>query len=171
MGLIGANASVDTTPLDEQVQQVSTAVLLMNALQRGRVKDVEARVKQILSAPQDLPALPFIWSSDPAAQNRGRRGYFAKLKREGKYNPNGGRHERTGDLERATEVHFYEVENGGFYQLENGAPGAEFVITQEKQVPSHYLTGWQTVDEAVEKEAATLSLQIQNDWYTVNGAK
>lgn len=170
MGLVGATASVDTSPLDELNQQVKNAIGLMNALQRGHAKESQIRVRTDLTAPENLPALPFIWSTDPATQNRARRGYMAKLKREGKYNPNGGRHERTGDLERATEVLFYETDNGGFFSLENGAPGAEFVITQEKQVPSHYLTGWGTVDEAAEKEVAILDKQLEADWYFVNGA-
>lgn len=167
MGLVTIRAVVDVSPLRNMNTLIETAPRRMADLQYKRVPASERRVRRLVAAPPNLPDLPFIWSNDPAAQARGRRGYFAKLRREGKLNKGGGRHERTGALEDATHVEFIEEENGGRFDLTNQSSAWDYVYSQ-KQVPSHYLTGWPQEENIIDEEAATLQHQIIDDWFAVS---
>lgn len=164
MGLIGAGASVDLSPLDEVNQVVRESPALMANYQKIRTRQTRERIRARLKAPQDLPALPFVWSYDPAAQARARRWYFANMVPKGS---KGGRYQRTGKMEEATNVRFVTDDLGGYFLVENDADGASFVLG-ERQVPSHYATGWQRIDEVVEQEAALMSDQLVEDWYFVS---
>ena len=167
MSYVAPHIVLDLSAFDVVTNIVKGADKRMATLQRQRVPASRRRVRRLLAAPDSLPDLPFIWSYNPAAQARGRRGYFAKLKSEGKYKPNGGRYKRTGKLERNATVRFIKLDNGGEFQLLHDADAWDYVYG-EKQVPSHYLTGWAHEDDVMTEEANTLSSQIKPDWYFVN---
>lgn len=164
MALVNTRATVDLTPLIEVNQLVVNAPVKMQKLQALRAFQSTRRVRILLAAPEDLPALPFIWSNDPAAQARARRWYFANKVPKGS---KGGRYQRTGQLEAGNEVVFTPQENGGQFDFLNPANAFKYVYG-DRQVPSHYLTGWPQEDKALEPEVTTLRNGIIDDWFTVN---
>ena len=160
MSLIQPKASVDLSPLDTVNQVVKGSAAIMRNYQKVRARQAVRRIRIRFSAPDNGPSYPFIWSYDPAAQGRARRWWFAN---KGKNGP----HKRTGDMERAWDVRFIQVGDGGVIEASNEASGVEYVYG-DKQIPSHYLTGWPQADEVVEQEAAVMSEQLVNDWYFVS---
>lgn len=164
MALVNARATVILTPLEDVAITVVGAEKRMRILQRQRVPASRRRIRKAVAAPDDVPALPFIWSIDPAAQARARRWYFANKVPKGS---KGGRYERTGALEKSADVQFVAVDTGGEFQLEHES-GAWDYVYGDKQVPSHYLTGWPSEDNVVNTEADILQRQIIDDWYFVN---
>jgi len=87
---------------------------------------------------------PFKWSDDPAANERGRRGYFARVAR-GEIRTDGNRYRRSGALADAWTS---DVESSGtrlVARLRNPSPGARFVYGDANgrgQIPGHDRTGW-----------------------------
>lgn len=164
MTATGIKATVDLTPLIDSRQLIAGAAGKMQDLQKLRALQSTRRVRAVMAAPEALPALPFIWSIDPAAQNRARRWYFANKVPKGS---KGGRYKRTGALEAANEVGFTAQDNGGVFDFQNPSNAFEYVYGG-RQVPSHYLTGWAEIDDVLGKEAAVLRNGIIDDWFTIN---
>lgn len=164
MSLVNVRASVDLSPLDSVNQVVREAPALMRSYQKIRVRQARVRIRDRFAAPENKPDLPFIWSYDKAAQGRARRWYFANKVPKGS---SGGRYQRTGELEANWDVQFIEDSAGGYFQAENDARAALYVYG-ERQVPSHYLTGWEEADKALQEEAAVMTDQLINDWYFVS---
>lgn len=159
MALVSARASVDLSPLDSVNQVVRGSTALMRTYQRVRVRQARVRIRARFAAPEDKPSYPFVWSYDKAANRRAQKWWFAH-KKEGAY-------ERTGALEAAWDVQFIEDTSGGYFQAENEASGVEYVYG-EKQIPSHYLTGWPQADDVVQEEADVMSADLRNDWLFVS---
>jgi len=161
---IGVIVDVDTEVLEHTRSVIGTSAAVMRTETRRRVGKVKSFIRQTVKAPDDLPDLPFIWSYDAAAQARARRWYFANKVPKGSA---GGRYQRTGKLESEWDISFIEGDNGAAMLLENDAPGAEFVWGR-RQVPSHYRTGWKTIDEIVNSARDELNLGLIEDWFTAS---
>lgn len=86
---------------------------------------------------------PYVWSRDKAANERGRRGYFARV-RDGRIATRNGYYQRSGDLARNWTV--YVVDEGAFFRVvvENDSGAASFVYGSDRRprVPGHRTTGW-----------------------------
>lgn len=162
--MIGAELDIDSDVLDAVRSTVGQSAAVMRTLQRRRVSKVKAHIKEDFKAPESLPDLPFIWSMDAAANARARRWYFANMVDKGSA---GGRYQRTGAIEAAWDIQFIEDDNGAAITIENNAPGAEFVYGN-RQVPSHYLTGWNPVSEIAARYRDELNLRLIEDWLTAS---
>ena len=158
MSVVKARASVDLTPLDAANQVVRGSAALMRNYQKVRARQAVRRIRIRFAAPDDTPSYPFVWSYDPAAQGRARRWWFANKD---------GPHQRTGAMERAWDVRFVQVGDGGEIEAFNEASGVEYVYG-DRQVPSHYLTGWPQADTVVAEEAQVMTDQLIEDWYFVS---
>lgn len=168
MGFVRPYTRTDTSWLKELGLIVARSSGVMQSYQKRRLQTARQRIVRRLSTPQDTPSLPFIWSSDPSKQARARAYYFAVIVPRGS---KGGTYQRTGALEKATEVSFINLPNGGEFVLKNEADGAEFVIGSS-QVPSHYLTGWQTMDIVANEEGQRMQDELAADWgYVSTGGK
>jgi hypothetical protein len=165
MGSVSASVDVDTDVLDAIRSTVGQSAPVMETLVRRRVRNTRSQIKAELKAPNEFPELPFVWSYDPAAQARARRWYFANKVPKGS---KGGRYQRTGDIEAAWDITFVDDVEGASIQLENDAPGAEYVYG-DKQVPSHYLTGWGQIDEIASRYQDEFNLGLIEDWFTASG--
>ena len=158
MAFIAVGASVDTGVFTAINNMVGHSGAVMKAYQKRRIPQTLKRIRKRFEAPKNTPEYPFIWSYDPAAQRRAQKWWYANKS---------GPHVRTGALTAATDVQFIGDETGGYFEVSNTADGNEYVIG-EKQVPSHYLTGWPTIDAVAEEEAAILNDQLTDDWYYVS---
>lgn len=136
---------------------------ILNTLVKRRISRTKSKIlRKLRTAPEAVPDLPFIWSTNPAANARARRWYFANMVPKGS---KGGRYQRKGTLERAWDVKISVTGEGGAVLIENDSPGAVYVVG-ERQVPSHYLTGWPTVEDATLEAADALEDGLIEDWYT-----
>lgn len=113
------------------------------------------------SQPEQLPGQPFIWSYDPEAQARARRWVYANLVRPGRT-----RYERTGGLVRNYKTRINLSDDAGLINIENDTPGGVWVIG-ELQVPSHFLTGWETIDETARRFREELNDDLIETWFAV----
>jgi hypothetical protein len=162
--MITATVTIDTDVLEHTNAVLSSSAAIMRTLTKRRVSKVRALIKNDLKAPDAVPDLPFIWSYDPAANARARRWYFANKVPKGS---RGGRYQRTGALEAAWEVVFVEDDSGAAIVLQNDEDAARYVWGN-RQVPSHYLTGWQPIEDIANRERDALNLGLIEDWYTAS---
>lgn len=107
--------------------------------------------------PERNPAVPFVWSFDPAANARARRWFFANY-------PNG--YQRTGDLGEAWYADILLRDGSIIISLENETRGASYVHGSDEygQVPGHVRTGWRHVNE-IAGQYAELTTNTVNDVY------
>ena len=160
--MITASVSIDNEILEAIRDRAGQASGIMRTLQRLRITRIRSQIKADLQPPDAQPDLPFVWSYDPAAQKRARGYYFAVIVPKGS---RGGRYQRTGKMAAAWDVLFTDARDSASITLENDRPGAEYVYG-DKQVLSHYLTGWSQLDEIVQRNQEALNLGLIEDWYT-----
>lgn len=164
MTVITATADIDFDVLEHMRAVIGTSAAVMRTLTKRRISRIRAAIKQDFKAPNAVPDLPFIWSTNPAANARARRWYFANKVPKGS---TGGRYQRTNKLEQAWDITFVEDDDGAAIQVENTEPGAEFVWGK-RQVPSHYLTGWEPLEDILNRERDALNLGLIEDWFTAS---
>ncbi len=161
------DAIATTNMLNDYQQALKNAPGIMATLTKRRTQRSTSRLLKALQVePENLPDLPFVWSYNPEKQNRARRWYFANVVK-GK---GGGRYQRTHKLAKSWKILVKVDANGGMIEAVNNAPGADYVIG-DRQVPSHYLTGWpgpKEIDDILLKEAVILEDQLSSDWITAN---
>lgn len=162
--MISAVADVDPTVWEHTRSVIGSSAGVMRTAVQRRVRKVKSRLRADLKAPGDFPDLPFVWSYDPVKQAKARRWYFANKVARGS---RGGRYQRTGDLEAAWDILFEGSDGGAVITLENSSPGAEFVYG-ERQVPSHYATGWAQLDDLALRYRDELNLGLIEDWFTAS---
>jgi len=170
MALVNVQASVDLSALEVRDKTVKEAVKLMQGFSKIRAKGSTNRIRSAFSAPNSLPDLPFIWSLDPVKQKRARAYYFAVIVPNSKQSKRGrfkGRYKRTGKLERAWQVQFQPETNGGSFVASNPSDAVDYVYG-DRQVPSHFLTGWEEMDRVFDYESNILIHEIINDWQLVS---
>jgi hypothetical protein len=108
---------------------------------------------------------PFVYSYDPDAQRRAQAWVAIHL-----IGPTGvgGHYERTHELVNNYDVTVdFDAEDGGLIRLANDAEGAEWVIDDDQQVPSHYLQGWEPIGETADRYSPLLSDNLADTWLTV----
>jgi hypothetical protein len=155
---------IDLDVFDAVQQQVSQSGALMSKAFQRQVTRVRQRLQPRFKAPDRLPALPFIWSDDPAKQRRARAYYYAViLRRRGR---RGGRYPRTGKMVAAWKFKVDLRANEGVITLTNDAPGVEYVMGF-KQVPSHRITGWPNGDELAFDASQELTNVAIDTWFVV----
>lgn len=160
---------VNTKPFDDTVskyqQAMDKAPGVMATLTRRRISKSSSRILKRLSVEPDAqPDLPFVWSYNPAKQARARAWYFANVVGE----ESGGRYKRTHKTAKAWKVNVTVDQNGGVITASNNSKGIDYV-EGDRQVPSHYLTGWLTptdIDEIILQEGVILEDQLTEDWHT-----
>lgn len=133
------------------------------AFNRQLTKSKQKLERKLRVAPNALPNLPFIWSYDPVKQNRALRWYFANKVPKGS---KGGRYKRTGKLLRAWEIKSIITPDSVTVTAQNNAPGADYVIG-DRQVPTHYETGWGQQDEILQRWSVELQDDMIEMWYTI----
>lgn len=135
--------------------------------QRTAAKASSALLKRVRDDEPAMPKLPFLWSHNPAKQSRARRWYFYWM-----VPPTGGsgRYERTGALLDAYKVRINLEDDDGLLVLENSAQGAEYVIG-DRQVPSHEMSGWRTIDDAALEFSDVLTDHLIDTWFAVTEAE
>lgn len=160
---VDVNAELAYDLIDALSEAASRAPGILNTLIKRRVtRSKSAILAKLHTAPEAVPDLPFIWSYDPAKQARARRWYFANMVPKGS---TGGRYQRTGALERAWKIAVRVTPEGGAVEVSNASPGAIYVVG-DYQVPSHYLTGWPTVEDATLEAVGVLEDGLIEEWYT-----
>lgn len=88
-------------------------------------------LNELRFVPNQLPDLPFIWSTDPRKQARARGWYFANVVPKGS---KGGRYKRTGKLSKAWKVDIVISDNAVAITAENPVKAVRYV-TGKRQVP------------------------------------
>lgn len=164
--MVRAVAVIENDVLAEVKESFRTSPKRMRREFPRAVNRSQARVQKVLRqyAPDALPQLPFIWSYDPVKQARAQGWYFANRVPPGSA---GGRYNRTGQLMESFAVRQNLADYAGELILENDAPGATFVIGDE-QVPSHFLTGWPTIDEFAVQAGDVLTDAVIDSWFAAN---
>lgn len=163
------SVNIDTSEVDKSLdlyqQALQKAPGVMATLTRRRVQRSTSRILQKLTVePESTPDHPFIWSYNPEKQARARRWYFANVVRGNV----GGRYTRTHKTAKAWRVVVEIDESGGTISAANNAAGVDYV-EGDRQVPSHYNTGWLTpveIDDILLNEAILLEDQLFQDWQT-----
>ena len=108
----------------------------------------------------------FTWSNDPEKNDRARRYWFGKVKKQG-----GGVYKRTGNMGKAWAVDLETLSGGtqGIIRIYNKHKKSSYVYGAEqfnwKRVPSHERTGWlsadgQAMDKAVDSTFQTFIEQL-----------
>jgi hypothetical protein len=110
-------------------------------------------------------ALPFVWSRNPVKQARARAWYFANKVAKGS---KGGRYRRTGKLREAWVVAYNPL--NGTILLRNDSAGAEYVQSN-RQVPSHRLSGWITVQTVRTGAAKVAEQNLRRVWERLTGVQ
>ncbi len=147
--------------ISEQAEQ--TPGLMKTAFERAVKRSIRRIKPAITTYPSRSPSLPFKWSNDPEADARARRWYFANKVKGRK----GGRYRRTGGLAKSWQFIMETTNYAGAYRIQNLYRGAVFV-QGFRQVPSHRLTGWSTVNEEVNFEMAALENELIGAWFTIS---
>lgn len=137
---------------------------LRNGAQRIVSREGSKVLKELQAAPEPSP-LPFVWSLNPAKQERARRWYFANKVPKGRGRGKGrGRYRRTGTLKKAWKVRANLSDRNGLLVLENDAPGAAFVYGP-RQVPSHMATGWPEGEKVAFAASERLTDALIDYWF------
>ena len=110
-------------------------------------------------------SLPFIWSRNPIKQARARAWYFANKVPKGS---TGGRYRRRGKLSAAWVVAYNPL--NGTILLRNDTPGAEYV-QGNRQVLSHRLSGWVTVQSVRAGAAKVAEQNLKRVWDRLTGVR
>jgi len=164
MPISGIQLQIDTDVLDAVAYTANNAPGLMATAYKRQIRSLRGRLLQRLRLiPQNVPDLPFIWSYDPAAQARARRWYFANKVPKGS---KGGRYQRTGAMAEAWDVLADATDYSGILAIDNPAKGAEYVYGP-KQVPSHYATGWENVDDVISEFQEQATDEVIEIWGTI----
>lgn len=87
-----------------------------------------------------LAVHPFVWSTNPAANERARNWYFAAVRR-GLIPTSGGRYQRSGQMVAGWEVDV-TVGDGAIALVARNKSRALRWVTGQQQVPGHATTGW-----------------------------
>jgi hypothetical protein len=114
---------------------------------RRPIRNARRRFKR---PPSRLPAHPFKWSFNQAAQMRARLWWFAAI--AGRIpgvtiNTSGGRYRRSGKLLKNVKLFFDRKKREFILEM----PGVGKWVITEDQVPSHARTGWKQIDKQVEQ--------------------
>lgn len=167
MPTTGINIQIDTDVLAAVAYTANNAPGLMATAYKRQIRSLKGRLlARLRIVPDDLPELPFIWSLNFSLNRRLRSEYFGKLLREGKYNPLGGRYQRTGKLAAAWEVIADATDYSGILAVENDAEGAESVYG-DTQYFSHMLTGWEKVSDVAGEFQEQATNEVMDIWFTV----
>ena len=164
MAITGINIQIDSDVLAAVAYTANNAPGLMATAYKRQIRSLRGRLLARLKAyPQNVPNLPFIWSYDPVKQARARRWYFANKVPKGS---KGGRYQRTGKLAEAWNVVATASDYSGILAIENDAPGAIYV-QGEYQVPSHYDTGWENINDLASEFQEQASNEVMQIWFTI----
>lgn len=167
MTITGINVQIDTDVLQAVAYTANNAPSLMATAYKRQIKSLRGRVlKRLQTVPDDLPELPFIWSLNFSLNRRLRNQYIDKLRREGTYNPRGGRYQRTGKLAAAWKVITDASDYTGIFAFENDAEGADSVYG-DNQYFSHMLTGWENVNDVAGVFQEQATKEVMDIWFTV----
>lgn len=166
MTISGINVQIDTDVLQAVAYTANNAPGLMATAYKRQIKGLKSRVlKRLQTVPENLPELPFIFSYNFSLNRRIRGAYIGKLISEGKYNPAGGRYQRTGKLAAAWQVITDASDYTGIFAFENDAEGADSVY--DHQYPSHALTGWENVNDVAGEFQEQATNEVMDIWFTV----
>lgn len=161
--MIQAKVTIEGDLLKEIRETATNAPKTLAVAMRSVSNQVsEYALKVVQTYPEGVPTLPFIWSYDPAKQNRARRWYFAN-KAKGNI---GGRYQRTGGLGKAWETKAVITPLAGEIELINTSPAATYVYGP-LQVPSHYLTGWQPLGDSEKQVTEFAENLLIEAWVSV----
>jgi hypothetical protein len=148
--------------LQEQIRQ--TPRRMRSRIQRAASRTASQLLKDARdSEPAQRPQLPFVWSTNPAANARARRWYFANMVDKNRWRE---RYERTGRLIQAFVTRINVEDLAGLVVLENDIPGAAYVVG-DRQVPSHIRTGWPNIDDLVIEASERLQDELIQAWFDV----
>lgn len=109
-----------------------------------------------------LPTLPFIWSYDPAIQQKLRKKYFRTLPKGSR----GGRYRRTHVLVDSWVVIPSPTPRGDKVSVSNYAPYVE-TVQGDQQYPSHKDSGWVQYDGVLEKASEKATEMIIDRWNSI----
>lgn len=164
--MIHSAVIVDADVLDAIRIHVGRAPSLMKTATTRQVRRLASVLRKRLaeSEPPELPELPFVWSTNPEAQKRARRWYFANKVPRGSA---GGRYQRTGALIEAYRVIADITNYDALITLINTSPGAEYVVG-DRQVPSHRATGWEQIDDVALDASVELNDRLIETWLAIS---
>lgn len=94
------------------------------------------------ASPQRRAVHPFVWSLNPVRNERGRRGFWARV-RSGEIKTDGYGYLRTGGLAAAYAVDVTVVDNEVLTFIRNKANRSYRYTKGAWQIPGHVATGWQ----------------------------
>lgn len=160
MALIESRVFVDTDVFGAIREQINKAPALGRSALKVATNRARARIRTRLEPPGP-PALPFVWSLDPAADSRARRWYFANKVPKGS---RGGRYKRTGALIEGIELTTIQNEGTDLVEISSDAPGAPYVIGN-RQVPGH--EQWFTLDDIALDESERITDELIELWFTL----
>lgn len=153
--------------LKRQIDLMEQAPYVMNRVARV----IGTRERAWFTAQIDKPVRPsprpFIWSLDKAANERGRRGYFARVK-SGQIKTANGRYIRTGKMKKSAFVDVNLRQLTGLISMGfrgEGAQGADYVYGL-RQIPGH--KAYPRLAVLAEKSAERQSKQFNITWRVYN---
>lgn len=160
----GIQLQIDTDVLDAVAYKANNAPSLMATAYKRQIRSLRGRLLARLKlVPDRVPDLPFVWSYDPVKQARARRWYFANKVPKGS---RGGRYQRTGKLAQSWNVVATNSDFSGILAVNNDDPAAIYV-QGDYQAPSHYLTGWENVNDVVSEYQVQATNEVIDIWFTV----
>lgn len=165
--MISAGLQPDLDVLRAVRDHAGASPKLMRTAAMRQIRRVASTIRKDLrsSEPAAVPDLPFIWSYHPDTQRRVRAWYF--INKVPRNSSPGGRYERRGELIESYEVSADLDDLEGVITLSNDAAGAPYTIG-DAQVPSHYLTGWEPIDETAERYRPMLTERLIDTWLVVS---
>lgn len=141
---LSTRATFNLRPLENTITYLGTFEDNIDQIAQATTRQIQPGFLDELGYyPPRQPQLPFVWSTDPAANDRARKWYFANKVKGGA----GGRYQRTGAYGRSFRVRWQD----GSLLVSTDYAGARWVggslsLDPQRagrwQVPSHKRTGW-----------------------------